>query len=72
MKKRTMILFIEFFENQDPKKIEDQLRWLVKKKRFPRFQTLLTMVNYKNLKQRNIKEEFPLMVEPDDIKKKEV
>lgn len=49
MKKSVCILYIEFFKEQDIKELEDMIRSLSKRKKFPAFRTLIPMVHYRNL-----------------------
>ena len=69
MKKRIITVQLEFFKNQSPEYIENLLRELQHKKKFPPFGKCLVMVHYKNLRQIGMKERFPLMVDESDAKK---
>jgi hypothetical protein len=69
MKKKFITLQIEFFKNQNPETIENQLRRLVKQRKFPAFRKCIPMVHYKNLKQIDLRDDFPMMVDDDDINK---
>ena len=70
MRKRRMIFQIEFFRNQDPEMMEKLLRRLSKEKRIPPFSRCTIMIDHKNLTQRNLKEEFPMMVDESDVEHK--
>jgi hypothetical protein len=70
MRKKQITFQFEFFKSQDPEQLEQVFRRLVKQRRFPAFSKCLPMVHYKNLKQRDLREEFPLMVNENDLKHK--
>jgi len=72
MKKKIITIQFVFFKNQDPEMLERLFRRLSKERKFPPFSKCIVMVHHKNLKQRNLKEEFPLMVDENDIKKRDL
>lgn len=67
IKRKQIVLVIEFFRNQDPIDIESILRELAKKKKFPAFSTIIPMISAYNVRQ--VKSmPYPLVIKDEDIR----
>lgn len=72
IKRKQIVLYLEFFKNQDINKLEDWIRELVTKKMFPPFHTILCMVNHRGLipvKSRDFiaKRDYPVVIDREDL-----
>lgn len=70
IKKSRVLIYFEFFHEQNLENLEDRIRELSRKKQFPTFRTLMVGCDYKGL--RGIKADqiinTPLVNLPDDGK----
>jgi len=64
--RKKHVIYIEFFKDVDPKRLEDTLRSLTPKT-IPPFRNIKTMISYKNMKRIDIREEHPLLVTEEDV-----
>lgn len=69
MKKRHIIIILEFFNDVDPEQLENQLRANARRKSFPAFRKCDAYVHHKNLRPINITDKVPLAIVADDIEK---
>ena len=59
MKKRIMVIYVEFFKNQQPAVIERMLRISAKQGGFPAFRRLMVGVDHKGLSAGKKPKEYP-------------
>lgn len=72
VRKKQVILYIEFFKPQDIEKLEKMIKSLVDRKMFPPIYTLIPMISYRNMKQIKPqdfikKTDVPLVTSPTEL-----
>ncbi len=76
IRKSRVLVYFEFFKEQDLIKLEEQLRYLEKTKRIPSFHKLTIFVHHKGLRTVRTSEfldekEIPFVVDKNDLEKDE-